>query len=163
MGTVFRTNGQTAKAIKYTGSYRELPLKLQDYLAQSDLVVQKTALQVLSRMTKHSDLQAATGAFIDTLERGLSDPDSIWSNFVRLTSCVMIKSAVVNGRSSHSTYFCRKFESTKAINHSFVPYSIRFFKFLFTKNDLYLISHRWAEDSFILSFVNGFRYGMLLS
>lgn len=74
------------RAIKYTGFFKELPLKLQDYLAKCDLTAQRAALQVLTRMTKNSDLQTATNAFMDTLERGLSDPDSIWSNFVRLTS-----------------------------------------------------------------------------
>jgi len=74
------------RALKYTGFFKELPFKLQDYLAKCDLAAQKAALQVLSRMAKNSDLQTATSAFIDTLERGLDDPDSIWSNFVRLTS-----------------------------------------------------------------------------
>jgi transposase len=74
------------RAIKYTGFFKELPLKLQDYLAKCDLAAQRAALQVLTKMTRNSDLPTATSAFIDTLERGLSDPDSIWSNFVRLTS-----------------------------------------------------------------------------
>lgn len=74
------------RAIKHTGFFKELPLKLQDYLAKCDLAAQRAALQILTRMTKNSDLPTATSAFIDTLERGLSDPDSIWSNFVRLTS-----------------------------------------------------------------------------
>ena len=74
------------RAIKYTGFLKELPLKLQEYLAKCDLAAQRAALQVLTRMTKNSDLPTATNAFIDTLERGLSDPDSIWSNFIRLTS-----------------------------------------------------------------------------
>uniref|UniRef100_UPI000AE1B209 Mu transposase domain-containing protein n=1 Tax=Desulfolucanica intricata TaxID=1285191 RepID=UPI000AE1B209 len=68
------------RAIKYTSFFKELPLKLQDYLAKCDLAAQRAALQVLTRMTKNSDLQIATNAFMDTLERGLSDPDSIWSN-----------------------------------------------------------------------------------
>jgi transposase len=74
------------RAIKYTGFFKELPIELQDYLEKCDLTAQKAALQVLSRMVKNSDIGTATHAFIDTLKRGLNDPDSIWSNFTRLTS-----------------------------------------------------------------------------
>lgn len=74
------------RAIKYTGFFKELPTKLQDYLEKCDLTAQKAALQVLARMVKSSDIATATSAFTDTLNRGLSDPDSIWSNYIRLTS-----------------------------------------------------------------------------
>lgn len=74
------------RAIKYTGFFKQLPLSLQDYLGKCDHAAQRAALRVLTRMTENSDLPTATSAFIDTLKRGLSDPDSVWSNFVRLTS-----------------------------------------------------------------------------
>jgi len=74
------------RAVKYTGFFKELPVQLQDYLEQCDLTAKKAALQVLARMVKSSDLATATTAFTDTLKRGLSDPDSIWSNYIRLTS-----------------------------------------------------------------------------
>lgn len=74
------------RAIKYTGFFKELPTELQDYLEKCDLTTQKASLQVLSRMVKNSNMATATSVFIDTLERGLNDPDSIWSNFIRLTS-----------------------------------------------------------------------------
>jgi len=74
------------RAVKYTGFFMELPLELQDYLKQCDLAAQKAALQVLSKMVKTSDMATATAAFVDTLKRGLKDPDSIWSNYIRLTS-----------------------------------------------------------------------------
>jgi len=74
------------RAVKYTGFFKELPVQLQDYLEQCDLTAKKAVLQVLARMVKSSDLATATTAFIDTLERGLKDPDSIWSNYIRLTS-----------------------------------------------------------------------------
>jgi transposase len=74
------------RAMKYTGFFKELPIQLQDYLEKCDLSAQKKSLQVLAKMVKGSDLDTATQAFADTLKRGLNDPDSIWSNFIRLTS-----------------------------------------------------------------------------
>lgn len=73
-------------AIKYTGFFKELPVQLQDYLVKCDLTAKKAALQVLTKMVKSSDLATTTAAFTDTLKRGLNDPDSIWSNYIRLTS-----------------------------------------------------------------------------
>ena len=74
------------RAIKYTGFFKELPVQLQDYLDKCDLAAQKAVLQVLTKMVKSSDMATATAAFTDTLKRGLNDPDSIWSNYIRLTS-----------------------------------------------------------------------------
>lgn len=74
------------RAMKYTGFFKELSTDLQDYLLKCDQAAQKSALQVLSKMVKNSDLTTATAAFTDTIRRGLTDPDSIWSNYIRLTS-----------------------------------------------------------------------------
>ncbi|MFZ5645987.1 MAG: IS21 family transposase, partial [Bacillota bacterium] len=74
------------RALKYTGFLKELPIELQDFLEKCDLTAQKRTLQVLAKMVKGSDMATATEAFTDTLKRGLNDPDSIWSNFIRLTS-----------------------------------------------------------------------------
>ncbi|MDD4431485.1 MAG: IS21 family transposase [Bacteroidales bacterium] len=74
------------RAVKYTGFFKELPAELQDYLEECDLTAKRAALQVLSKMVKSSDLTTATTAFKDTLKRGLKDLDSIWSNYIRLTS-----------------------------------------------------------------------------
>lgn len=74
------------RAVKYTGFFKELPVQLQDYLEQCNLTAKRAALQVLARMVKRSDLATATTAFTDTLKRGLKDPDSIWSNYIRLTA-----------------------------------------------------------------------------
>jgi hypothetical protein len=74
------------RAMKYTGLFKELSTELQDYLLKCDQAAQKSALQVLCKMVKNSDLSTATAALTDTIRRGLTDPDSIWSNYIRLTS-----------------------------------------------------------------------------
>ena len=74
------------KALKYTGFFRELPLPLKEYLEKCDLAAQRRTLYVLAKMVRGSDIEIATTAFADTLARGINDPDSIWSNYLRLTS-----------------------------------------------------------------------------
>jgi len=74
------------RALKYTGFFKELPIPLQDYLNKCDYTAQKAALQVFSRMVKESNMRTAEMVFTDTLKRGLIDSDSIWANYIRLTS-----------------------------------------------------------------------------
>ncbi len=81
------------RAMKYTGLFKELSTELQDYLLKCDQAAQKSALQVLCKMVKNSDLSTATAALTDTIRRGLTDPDSIWSNYIRLTSGIITLSS----------------------------------------------------------------------
>ena len=76
------------RSLQYTGFFRELPTPLKDYLETCDKQAKKAALRVLIRMVQSSNLETAATVFTDTLSKGLCDPDSLWANYLRLTSPV---------------------------------------------------------------------------
>jgi len=73
-------------ALKYTGFYSELPITLQEYFNRCDYEAKKAALKTLANMVKDTSLEVATAAFDAAFQCGLSDLDSIWATYTRLTS-----------------------------------------------------------------------------
>lgn len=46
-------------ALKYTGFFKELPVKLQEYFDKCEYQQKKTALRILSRMVRETDINTA--------------------------------------------------------------------------------------------------------
>jgi hypothetical protein len=72
-------------ALKYTGFFKELPSTLKDYFDKCDYENKKAGLRILSRMVKRSGIEMSTKAFEETIEKGLTDADSIWAYYCRKT------------------------------------------------------------------------------
>ncbi len=73
-------------ALKYTGLYNQLPQILKDYLDKSDYEGKKRALKLFAKMTASTGINSAIEAFEEGLKLGVSDADSIWATYCRLTS-----------------------------------------------------------------------------
>jgi hypothetical protein len=73
-------------ALKYTGLYNQLPQILKDYLDKNDYEGKKQALKLFAKMTAITGLNSAIEAFEEGLKLGVSDADSIWATYCRLTS-----------------------------------------------------------------------------
>ncbi|MDR2572160.1 MAG: IS21 family transposase [Oscillospiraceae bacterium] len=73
-------------ALKYTGLYNDLPTTLREYLDNSDYDTKKYLLKLFAKMTLLSGMDAAVAAFNEGLNLGVSDPDSIWALYCRLTT-----------------------------------------------------------------------------
>jgi hypothetical protein len=73
-------------ALKYTGLYNQLPQILKEYLDKSDYEKKKQALKMLAKMTVVSGFDAAIEAFEEGIKLGVSDLDSIWATYCRLTT-----------------------------------------------------------------------------
>lgn len=73
-------------ALKYTGLYNQLPPILKEYLDKSSYEEKKQTLRLFTKMTLAADFDTAIEVFEDGIELGVSDPDSIWAIYCRLTS-----------------------------------------------------------------------------
>jgi hypothetical protein len=73
-------------ALKYTGLYNQLPQILKEYLDKSDYEGKKQALKLFTKMTVATGFDTAIKAFEEGLKLGVSDPDSIWATYCRLTT-----------------------------------------------------------------------------
>jgi len=73
-------------ALKYTGLYNQLPQILKEYLDKSDYEGKKRALRLFTKMTAATGIETAIEAFEEGLKLGVSDPDSIWATYCRLTT-----------------------------------------------------------------------------
>jgi len=73
-------------ALKYTGLYNQLPQVLKDYLDKSDYEGKKQALKLFTKMTAATGFDTAIEAFEEAIKLGVSDADSIWATYCRLTS-----------------------------------------------------------------------------
>jgi hypothetical protein len=73
-------------ALKYTGLYNQLPQILKEYLDQSDYEGKKQALKLFTKMTIATGFDTAIEAFEEGLRLGVSDPDSIWATYCRLST-----------------------------------------------------------------------------
>jgi transposase len=72
-------------ALKYTGFFKGLPSTIRDYFEKCDYESKKAGLRILSRMVKRSGIEVSTKAFEKTIEKGLTDVDSIWAYYCRMT------------------------------------------------------------------------------
>lgn len=72
-------------ALKYTGFFKQLPSTLQDYFSKCDYEGKKAGLKILLKMLQRSGLETSARAFEETLKKGLSDVDSIWAYYCRMT------------------------------------------------------------------------------
>jgi len=50
------------------------------------LFIKKVSLKKLSKMVEETNLETTTSAFKKALAQGVSDPDSIWLTFYRMTN-----------------------------------------------------------------------------
>jgi hypothetical protein len=73
-------------ALKYTGLYNQLPPILKEYLDKSSYERKKQTLRLFTKMTLAAGFDTAIEVFEDGIELGVSDPDSIWAIYCRLTS-----------------------------------------------------------------------------
>lgn len=73
-------------ALKYTGFFKELPTTLQEYFEICDYEEKKAALKALTKMVIHTNIETASTAFDTTIRKGITDIDSIWATYTRLTS-----------------------------------------------------------------------------
>ena len=73
-------------ALKYTGLYNQLPSILKEYLDKSNYEGKKHALKLFTKMTLGTNLNTAIEAFEEGIKLGVSDPDSIWAIYCRLTT-----------------------------------------------------------------------------
>jgi hypothetical protein len=73
-------------ALKYTGLYNQLPQILKEYLDKRDYEGKKQALKLFTKMTVATGFDAAIEAFEEGIKLGVSDLDSIWATYCRLTS-----------------------------------------------------------------------------
>jgi hypothetical protein len=73
-------------ALKYTGLYNQLPQILKDYLDKCDYEEKKQALKLFAKMTATTGINSAIEAFEEGLKLCVSDTDSIWATYCRLTS-----------------------------------------------------------------------------
>jgi transposase len=73
-------------ALKYTGLYSQLPQILKEYLDKSDYERKKQTLKLFAKMTATTGIDTAIEAFEEGLKLGVSDPDSIWATYCRLTT-----------------------------------------------------------------------------
>jgi len=76
-------------ALKYTGFFKELPETIKSYFNKCEYQEKKAALLVLSKMVKHSSIEMAKEAFEIALTRGVSDLDSIWAIYYKMTAPVI--------------------------------------------------------------------------
>jgi len=72
-------------ALKYTGLFNQLPDILKDYLSSCDYESKKQALKLFKKMTEQTNMDTAIAAFEEGLKYGVSDVDSIWITYCRLT------------------------------------------------------------------------------
>ena len=72
-------------ALKYSGLFSQLPGTLQEYLNQCDCERKKQSLKLLCRMSIETGFEAAIKAFEEGIQLGVTDPDSIWVVYCRLT------------------------------------------------------------------------------
>jgi transposase len=77
---------QRPTALKYSGFIKELPKTIQEYFEQCEYEAKKMALKKLTQMVNHTDIATATQAFESTIRKGVTDIDSIWATYTRLTS-----------------------------------------------------------------------------
>jgi transposase len=77
---------QRPTALKYSGFIKELPKTIQEYFEQCEYEAKKMALKKLTQMINHTDIATATQAFESTIRKGVTDIDSIWATYTRLTS-----------------------------------------------------------------------------
>jgi transposase len=73
-------------ALKYTGLYNQLPQILKEYLDKSDYEGKKQALKLFTKMTVAAGFDTAIEAYEEGIKLGVSDPDSIWATYCRLTT-----------------------------------------------------------------------------
>lgn len=73
-------------ALKYTGLYNQLPAILKEYLDNSDYEGKKQALKLFTKMTLATGFDTAIEAFEEGIKLGVSDTDSIWATYCRLTT-----------------------------------------------------------------------------
>ena len=73
-------------ALKYTGLYNQLPQILKEYLDKSEYEGKKQALKLFTKMTAATGFDTAIEAFEEGIKLGVSDPDSIWATYCRLTT-----------------------------------------------------------------------------
>jgi hypothetical protein len=77
-------------ALKYTSFFQKLPQTLQGYFETCQYQEKKAALAVLTKMIAHSDITIAQDAFEMTINRGLTDLDSIWTTYSKMTAPVRL-------------------------------------------------------------------------
>lgn len=73
-------------ALKYTGFFKELPTAMQDYFNKCSPDEKKKSLNILLNMVKNTDIQTASKAFEESLNRDLTDADSVLAIYNRITS-----------------------------------------------------------------------------
>jgi transposase len=73
-------------ALKYTGIYNQLPPILKEYLDKSNYEKKKKALKLFTKMTLATGFDTAVKAFEEGIKLGVSDTDSIWATYCRLTT-----------------------------------------------------------------------------
>lgn len=73
-------------ALKYTGLYNQLPPTLKEYLDISGYERKKQILKLFAKMTVISGINIAIETLEEGIKLGVSDPDSIWATYCRLTT-----------------------------------------------------------------------------
>lgn len=74
------------RALKYSMLLDELPSTIKGFLEEAELNDQKSALKILAKMVTQNGIESAAVAFEETLRMGVKDIDSIWANYLRLSS-----------------------------------------------------------------------------
>jgi len=64
----------------------ELPSTIKGFIEEAELNDQKSALKILAKMVTQNGIESAALAFEETLRMGVKDIDSIWANYLRLSS-----------------------------------------------------------------------------
>ena len=76
-------------ALKYTGLFNQLPITLRNYLSNCNYECKKQSLEIFTKMTIHTNMDKAIEAFEEGIKCGVSDADSIWAIYCRLTTGVL--------------------------------------------------------------------------
>lgn len=74
------------RALKYTDFFNELPDIIKDHIQSMNYESKKEFLQIIHKMSTHTNLENAVLAFKESLNRKVYDTDSIWALYCRLTS-----------------------------------------------------------------------------
>jgi hypothetical protein len=81
-------------AMKYTGLFNQLPITLREFLSNCDYECKKQSLTIFTKMTIHTNMDTAIKAFEEGIKCGVSDVDSIWAIYCRLTTGVLSEAEI---------------------------------------------------------------------
>lgn len=73
-------------ALKYTELYNQLPPILREYLDKIGNEEKKQVLKIVAKMAAISGFDTAVSAFEEGIKLGVSDSDSVWAIYCRLTT-----------------------------------------------------------------------------